>query len=312
MTVDPQVQMLLDGMKALGVELYTPGMTPQDMRDAMGANAAPVPGPEMASTEDRVITVGGGIELPVRIYRPVEATGPQPVVVFFHGGGWVIGNIESHDNTVRALAHQTGAVCVSVDYRLAPEHRFPAAAEDCYGATVWVAEHADELGVDRHRIAVAGDSAGGNLAAVVALMARDRAHPTVAFQALIYPCTDMNPDSWPSMRDNAEGMFLTTESMRWFYGHYAADEHRTDPYASPYHAPDLSGLPPAIVITAEYDPLRDEGEAYAQRLAEAGVPVDCRRYDGMIHGFFGMTAMIDRAKDAQADVALAIRTALGA
>jgi acetyl esterase len=314
MPLDPQVKTMLDDMAAAGMDPFAGDIftvTPQQLRETTEARRVPAPLAEMAKIEDRTIPGPDGVDVPVRIYWPTLEAEPQPVVVFFHGGGWVIGSVESHDATVRSLAEQTGAIFVSVEYRLAPESRFPAAPEDCYAATAWVAANAASLGGDANRIAVAGDSAGGNLAAVVALMAKERGGPDLAFQLLIYPCTDMDSDRWPSVTENAKGYFLTADSMRWFYGHYIDDEHRFNPYAAPIQAPDLSGLPPALVITAEFDPLRDEGEAYAARLREFGVPAEAERYDGMIHGFFSMSLMIDRAKDAQAQAAAALRGALG-
>jgi acetyl esterase len=312
MPLDPQVKGMLDAMSQMGLDHFERISTfsAQGLREALDAQRMPVPLTEVGKVEDRTIPGPDGNEVPVRIYWPVDAAPSLPVVVFFHGGGWVIGGIESHDATVRSLVDQSGFVFVSVDYRLAPESRYPAAADDCYAATTWVAEHAAELGVDPARLAVAGDSAGGNLAAVVALMARDRGGPELAFQLLIYPCTDMEPASYGSYHENASGYFLTAESMHWFYGHYAGDADRSHPYLAPIKAEDLSNLPPALVITAEFDPLRDEGEAYAAALREAGVPAESVRYDGQIHGFFSMTTMIERAKDAQAAAASALRGAL--
>ena len=216
--------------------------------------------------------------------------------MYFHGGGWVIGSLETHDGTCRELAAGAGCVVVSVDYRLAPEHRYPAAAEDCYAATRWCAEHAAELAIDARRIAVGGDSAGGNLAAVVAQMARDRGGPGLVLQLLVYPVTDHDFGT-ASYRDNAAGYLLTAADMRWFWGHYLGDDtaRGAEPYASPLRAASLAGLPPALVITAELDPLRDEGEAYARALEAAGVAAKLHRYDGMIHGFFGMSAIMDQA-----------------
>ena len=314
MPLDPQVKSMLDDMAAAGMDPFAGDIftvTPHQLRELTDARRVPTPLAEMAKVEDRTIPGPDGVDLTVRIYWPTISAEPRPVVVFFHGGGWVIGSIDSHEATVRSLAEQTGAIFVSVEYRLAPESRFPAAPEDCYAATAWVAANAASIGGDPTRIAVAGDSAGGNLAAVVALMAKERGGPDLAFQLLIYPCTDMDPERWPSATENAKGYFLTADSMVWFYGHYIDDEHRFNPYAAPIQAADLSGLPPALVITAEFDPLRDEGEAYAARLREFGVPAEAVRYDGMIHGFFSMSLMIDRAKDAQAQAAAALRGALG-
>jgi acetyl esterase len=230
--------------------------------------------------------------------------------VFFHGGGWVIGSLESHDNLCRALANRAQAIVIAVDYRLAPEHRFPAAAEDCYAVACHVAEHGADYGVDAARLAVAGDSAGGNLSAVVALMARDRGAPRLRHQVLIYPVTD--PDfERASYRDNADGYLLTRDAMKWFWGHYVPDAaRRTEPYAAPQRAEKLGGVAPATVITAEFDPLRDEGEAYAARLRDAGVPATLTRYEGQIHGFVSMFEVFDRGRAAVEQVGAALRDAL--
>jgi acetyl esterase len=270
-----------------------------------------LPAPEipLAAIEDRTLPGPAG-EIPVRVYRPsTEET--LPALVFFHGGGWVIGSLESHDPTCRELAQRTGCAVVAVDYRLAPEHRHPAAADDCYAALCGVASRAGELGVDAERLAVGGDSAGGNLAAVTALLARERSGPRLAFQLLVYPVTDAD-FTRASYEENAEGYLLTRAAMQWFWDHYAPDPGtRAAPTAAPLRAPDLRGLPPALVQTAEFDPLRDEGEAYAARLREAGVPVTVSRYDGMIHGFFAMTALVDGARRAMDEAAAALRGALG-
>jgi acetyl esterase len=230
--------------------------------------------------------------------------------VYFHGGGWVLGSLATHDGICRSLAAGAGCVVVSVDYRLAPEHRYPAAAEDCYAATQWCAAHAAELGADGSRVAVGGDSAGGNLSAVVAQMARDRGGPPLVFQLLIYPVTDAARDT-QSYRENAEGYLLTAGDMAWFWNHYLGDARArgAEAYASPIRAASLAGLPPALVITAEFDPLRDEGEAYGAALESAGVAAKVTRYDGMIHGFFGLGAMIDRANSAVQEAAGTLRIA---
>ena len=270
----------------------------------------PIP---MAAVEDRVVPGPAG-ELVVRIYRPNGLTfgAPGPGVVFFHGGGWVIMDLDTHDRVARRIADDVGCVVVSVDYRLAPEHKFPAAAQDCYAATRWVADHAGELGVDPARLAVAGDSAGGNLAAVVALMARDRGGPALAFQLLIYPVTGTPWDGRASYHENGENYVLTTASMEWFTNHYAGtDADHRDPYLAPLNAPDVSGLAPAHVITAEFDPLRDEGEAYAARLIGAGVPTTVTRYEGQLHGFFSNDAVCRAGRAAQIEAAAKLRAALG-
>jgi acetyl esterase len=248
----------------------------------------------VASTEDRTVPGAEG-EIKARVYRP-EGEGPFPTVVFFHGGGWVIGDLDTHDNMARSVCRGSEAVVISVDYRLAPEHPFPAAADDAVASARWVAQHLDEFGGD-DRLAVAGDSAGGNLAAVVAQQLHADGTPLAA-QFLLYPAVDVEGE-YPSRLENAKGYFLEQDTMDWFYGHYVATgHHAADPRLSPLHGPDLSGLPPALVVTAEFDPLRDEGEAYAQALEAAGVPAEARRYDGLIHGFFDMGAVSPAAEAA--------------
>jgi acetyl esterase len=299
MPLDPQAKQMMDQLGAAGM----PALEEMGVEGARQAILAMVQmGGEpaaMANVTNRAIPGPAG-EIPVRIYTP-DGTPPFPAVVYFHGGGWVIGSLDSHDGTCRDLANGAGAVVVSVDYRLAPEHKFPAGPEDAYAATKWVADNAASLGVDAKRIAIGGDSAGGNLTAVVALMARDRGGPPLVFQVLVYPATDAALDT-RSYDENAEGYFLTRKAMEWFWGHYlptAADG--ANPYASPLRATSLKALPPALVITAEFDPLRDEGEAYARKLEEAGVHVRLKRYDGMIHGFFGMGRVLDQGKQAMAE-----------
>ncbi len=270
----------------------------------------------VAKVENRTIPGPDG-EVPVRIYWPTSAGGGDdraPGIVYFHGGGWVICDLDSHDATCRRLSNAIGAVIVSVDYRLAPEHRYPAAVDDCFAATRWTAEHADELGIDAERLGIAGDSAGGNLAAAVALMARDRGGPPLASQLMIYPVID-NTDrcnDYPSKTENATGYFLTTTSMVWYRDQYVPDpELAAEAYCSPLRAESHAGLPPAIVITAEMDPLRDEGEHYAELLRAAGVPVQLHRADGMFHGFFAMPDVLDGAKQAHEVAVLAVREHLG-
>ena len=268
-------------------------------------------GPEMASVESRDID-GPASKIPLRIYTPKGGAARKPGIVFFHGGGFVLCSLDTHDATCRQLAQGTDSVVVSVDYRLAPEAKFPAAPEDCYAATQWTALQARALGIDAGRIAVAGDSAGGNLAAVVALMCRDRGGHLPIHQLLIYPVTDFCFET-ASYSANGEGYFLSTDMMRWFWHHYLeTDADGAHPHASPLRAPNLAGLPPATVLTAEYDPLRDEGRAYAQRLAAAGVPTQYTNYDGVFHGFFGMTEQLPRARQAIDEACAALRKAFGA
>ncbi len=311
MVLDPAARAVIEMMEQNGVSFEgVSSLTAEELRNRMQLGEMPVE--EVARTEDRTIPGADGTEQPIRIYWPGATDELLPVVVFFHGGGWVIGGIDSHDGQVREMVNRTGVVYVSVDYRLAPEARFPAAAEDCYAATQWVAANAASLGADADRLGVAGDSAGGNLATVVAQMARDRGGPAIAYQLLVYPCCDMDTNAWPSQTENGSGYFLTKESMEWFRDQYVEVSDRDHPYVSPIKAPDLGGLPPACVITAEYDPLRDEGEAYARRLQEAGVACEIHRYDGMFHGFFGMTMAIPTAVEAQETAAAALRQGLSA
>lgn len=289
MPVDPAVQALLDQLEEAGGPDISE-QTPAQAREMIQGFALMQAGaPEPPVVFDRAIPGPGG-DIPVRVYA---ADGDNlPVLVYFHGGGWVVGDIESHDGTCKQLLAELGdAVVVSVDYRLAPEHKYPAAADDCYAVAAWVAENADQIGGDGSRIAVCGDSAGGNLSAVVSLMARDRGGPQIAAQVLHVPVTDHNYE-WQSYTDNAEGYLLTRASMVWFWDHYLPNPAAgQEAYASPYRADDVSNLPPALVQTAEYDPLRDEGEAYGERLREAGVEVDIHRYDGNIHDPFMMFAV---------------------
>lgn len=307
MPLDPQVQILLEQMAALNAPaLHT--QTPAAVREGMKMQLAMFGSPQpIAHIENHTIPVVSG-EIPIRIYTP-EGNGPFPVLVFFHGGGWVIGDLDTHDGVCRSLANKITCAVVSVDYRLAPEHKFPIAPEDCYAATQWVAANAAQFHGDASRLALGGDSAGGNLTAVVAQMARDRGGPPLVFQLLIYPGTDFRMNT-PSIEENAEGYFLTKQDMIWFTNHYLNNEEdKLNPLASPLLAKDLHGLPPALVITAEYDPLRDEGERYGQRLKEAGVPTTISRYDGMIHGFFSMEAILDKSKLAVAESVKALQTA---
>ncbi|MFC6718642.1 alpha/beta hydrolase [Natrialbaceae archaeon GCM10025810] len=247
---------------------------------------------ELESVEDRTIDGPNG-EVPIRIYEPGtegDAGEGRPLVLYFHGGGWVIGSIETHDNACRKLADETGYPVVSVDYGLAPEHPFPEGLYDCYASLEWAAEAASKLNADPDRIVLAGDSAGGNLAAATSLLARDRGGPEVAYQLLVYPGTG-DVTRTDAYEENGVGYFLTADDMAWFRGHYFEREiDQGNVYAMPRLAHDLSGLPPATVITAGFDPLRDDGATYAERLEEAGVSVSYHHYEDMIHGFFNMVA----------------------
>lgn len=300
MPLDPQVQAVLLGLEQMGGPLLV-DVTPEEGRVMFARMALAGGPPEPCASVDELTIPGPASELRARVYAP-SGDRPMAVMVFFHGGGWVIGDLDTHDPLCRALANASGSIVVSVDYRLAPEHKFPAAVEDAYAATSWVADHAAELGADPDRLGVGGDSAGGNLSAAVALLARERGGPRLAYQLLLYPGVDMLM-SMPSVIENGEGYFLTHADMIWFGNHYIRDQSdKLNPLASPLLAHDHATLPPAIVITAEYDPLRDEGEAYAEKLRKAGVPVTLRRYDGMIHGFLQMGGLVDRAREALREV----------
>jgi acetyl esterase len=298
MPLDPALQPILDLINEQ-VAPSNPNATPQEMRAAAHAGMElgfiamgddPV---DVASVVDHRVPVDGG-EITVRVYTPF-GDGPFPGYLYIHGGGFWLGTIDHFDPICRAIAIGANCVVANVDYRLAPEFKFPTAPEDCYAALQWLAASAAELHVDADNLAVGGGSAGGNLAAVVALMARDRGGPALKFQVLEIPVTDLTM-SHPSITENGEGYVLTKDGMVQCVSFYLADPaDTTHPYASPFFADDLSGLPPALVVTAEYDPLRDEGEAYAKRLQEAGVPTVLVRMDGHIHGSMGFTKLMPSA-----------------
>ncbi len=249
-------------------------------------------------------------KLNARIYTPA-GDGPFPVLVYYHGGGWVICNLDTHDSPCRSMCNLVNCIVVSVDYRLAPEHPFPAAADDAYAAAKWVHQNIARYNGDPNRIAVGGDSAGGNLSAVTSIKAKENGDLPLVFQMLIYPVTNMVSFDTDSYSQYAEGYFLTKSMMEWFRRLYMGSASAESPYASPLLADDLSGLPPALVVTAEFDPLRDEGEAYAKRLHEAGVSVQCSRYNGMIHPFWGMGGITSQAKAAHREAAECLKRAFG-
>jgi acetyl esterase len=304
-SVNPQARKVLDGRAAAGVP-PTWEQTPEEVRAGFGPVREMIgPGPEVGSVRDIEIPgQAGGMH--ARVYEPVAA--PPGTVVYYHGGGWVLGSVDDWDAVTRALAVASGCRLVSVDYRLAPEHRFPAAIDDAFDALVWVGS---TLAGGRPLV-VAGDSAGGNLAAVAALRARDAAGPALALQLLVYPVTDHDVDR-PSYRSyDGREFIINRADMVWFWDHYTPDPAaRSNPYASPLRATDLSGLPPAYIVTAEHDPLRDEGFGYADRLRAARVPVEHRHYGSQIHGFFTMVNVIDDADKAVAEAGSAIRAAVG-
>ena len=310
MPLHPQAQAFIDTLDAL----QRPPIAELTVAAArQGLKGLLPPSEEAVGAIDEFDIPGGdGQPVRARAYTPRDAReGALPLLVWLHGGGWVAGDLDNHDATCRALANASGCKIVAIDYRLAPEHKFPAGLDDCYAATRWLATHGDSLGIDPRRIAIAGDSAGGNLAAAVTLMARDRGGPVLAFQLLVYPVTHHAFDT-PSYRQYGDGYLLTAEGMRWNWNHYLPDAAAgLDPLASPLLAPDLRSLPPALVIVAECDPLCDESEAYARRLADAGVPVECKRYDGMLHAFFTLGQVFDDGRAAVAHAGEAVRRALG-
>jgi len=303
----PQVKALLDGLAQAGGPALSE-VTPAEARELFKALSALDQPEEVTRVDDRLVP--GPVDVPIRVYTPEDAIGGDaPLLVWLHGGGWVIGDLDTADAVCRALANRSGAVVVSVDYRLAPEHKAPAALDDALVALTWAVENAELLGVDAGRVAVGGDSAGGNLAAVLCQRVRDEFGPDIDFQLLVYPVIDCTL-SQPSIDENGEGYFLTKDTMVWFVGHYLGGVDPKDPTVSPLYADSLAGLPPALVITAEFDPLRDEGEAYAAAMREAGVAVESVRYDGQIHGFFSMAALLDDAKVALDHAGAALRRVL--
>ena len=307
MSLDPQAQAFLEQLAAANAPPLHE-LSVQDARQVIvelfGIKDTPEP---VGAVEDCKIPGAAG-EIAARLYTP-QGRGPFPVLLYLHGGGWVIGNLEAYDPTCRALTNAANCVVVSIEYRLAPEHKFPAAPEDCYAAARWVAANAAAINGDPARLAIGGDSAGGNLTAVVTQMARQRGSPVFVMQLLVYPVTDYSYNT-ASYHENADGYLLTKDTMVWFWNHYlrSADDG-SNPLASPLRADNLTGLPPALVITAEFDPLRDEGEAYAARLQAAGVPVTLQRYDGMIHGFFSLGAVFEQGKAALNAAAAQLRAA---
>lgn len=310
-TLDPQVAMLLQMQAAAGAQPME-SFEPDALREAFSVQSKLTAAPpvEMASVEDRLIP-GDESDIPIRIYRPhSETIGLLPVLVFYHGGGWVICDLDTHDDACRSLAAEGDCMVVSVDYRLAPEHKYPAAVDDAWASLLWVAENGTSIGADNQRIAVGGDSAGGNLAAVTALMARNQGGPEIALQLLVYPVVDIANLSRPSHQLFAENYGLTLAAMNWFKDHYLPPgQDPADPHISPLCAADMAGLPPAMVITCEADVLRDEGEAYAQALHNAGVHVEQKRYPGMVHGFFSMAGVITAGMQARQEAGQALKQA---
>ena len=308
MPAKPEVQSLLDLINAQDM----PPLAEQPLEQVRENydRMATLSGEDVASTSDHMVESGVHGDFAIRVYRPAGSSEADtlPVLVWFHGGGFAIGSIATSDSTARALANAAHVAVASVGYHLAPEHPYPAAVDDAVAALDWVVTNSPELGIDSNRIAVGGDSAGGNLAAVVCQLAKAAKRPRLTFQLLVYPVTDLAGEQ-PSMTENATGKLLTKELMDWFAKQYLGGRDGSNPRVSPLRASDLSDLPPALVITAELDPLRDEGEAYAAALAAAGVPTELIRYDGEIHGFFGLDFLPDCA-DARSRAGRALRSAL--
>ena len=298
MPVDPQIQTLLDmgtGVPATNTLSVPEARAQYEARVRLMAPAAAVAA--VTGRTIRVLAAACGCASIVP-----SGQGPFPLLAFFHGSGFVLCSLDTHDGMCRNLCAGAGCVVVSVDYRLAPEHKYPAGLDDCVAATRWTAEHASELEGDAGRIVVCGDSAGGNLAAAAALRIRDEGGPCLIGQLLIYPVADYHTPGTSSYRENADGYGLTRDTMVWFWDHYLTNSlEAADPYVSPLRARDLSRLPPALVVTAEYDPLRDEGEHYAEKLRAAGTPAITSRWDGMNHGFFFWVGRVDKAAEAMAE-----------
>jgi acetyl esterase len=291
----------LDGLNSPDISKLTPITSRANMRKSLNQLKWLIHEKDevLFSIEERPLALREGL-IKVRIYRPVEKKG-LPLILFFHGGGFVQGDVYTHDHNCRRIAIQNNAVVVSVDYRLAPEFPFPVPGQDCYEATLWAVEHATSLGADPNKLIVMGDSAGGNLATVVAMMARDLGGPAIKAQVLIYPSLDATL-SMSSVQHYGKGYFLTKEKMNWYVAHYTGTADKKHPYLSPLLAPDLKCLPPALIITAEFDPLIDEGELYAKRLRNEGVSVVYKEYKGMIHGFFSMPGLLKEAREAESEI----------
>lgn len=308
MPLHPAFEKMLQQMKELGAPPIS-SLTPEQFRKNSAQSFALLrkPGLPVAHVEDRIIAVYGNRQTPIRIYTP-EGEGPFPALIYIHGGGWVFGELDQFDNLCRMFTHTAGCVTISVDYGLAPEYKFPHPVEECYAVSQWVFEHADEFKIRKDKIAIGGDSAGGNLSAVVCQVARDRGGSMPSLQLLLYPSVDLLSET-ESKRLNSTGYLLDIDSMMYFRKQYLNSmEDASHPMASPLLAEDLRHLPPAIVITAEYDPLRDEGEAYASALEKAGVPAKVKRFEGMIHGFLTLDHLVPEVRAQMQEVAEMLKT----
>jgi acetyl esterase len=305
MGLNPKIKAFLEEVNAQPISLEN--VSPEQFR-SQARMQSDGPKQEVAKVEDQTIDLKDR-SVPIRIYRSEDKT--QPALVFYHGGGWVVGSIESHDATCRELANLAACTVISVDYRLAPEHRFPAAVEDAYDAFQWIADHAEALGIAGSKLAVGGDSAGGNLATVVCLLAEERGGQKPVFQLLLYPSTGYVGEEPASLNENAEGYLLSKNLMTWFRSHYYRTEaDRLHPHAAPIHSELLHTLPPAAILTAQFDPLRDEAQAFAAKLQQEGIDVFVRNYEGLIHGFAGFSAHVEEAREAMEEGAAKLKQAL--
>ncbi|WP_028109880.1 alpha/beta hydrolase [Ferrimonas futtsuensis] len=313
MSLDPQVAAYLEEVRQSGAKPYE-AMTPQEARALELSGGEPARAPEPVAAVEHLFIPGPTADLPVRLYRPAGVTSPDlgmPALIFFHGSGWMVSNVGTNDPFARALANRTGAVVVAVNYQKAPEHKFPIPMEDCFAATRWVFEHAVKLGLDPRRIGLFGDSAGGNLAAAVALRCRDEQGPSLACQVLVYPAVQYGLET-RSMVDHGAGYLLERASMEYYWGHYMrSPTDALHPYCAPLGASDHSQLPPTLIYCAQYDPLCDDGALYSDKLARAGVPVQYRVFDGVIHGFIKMLGSCDQADHFLETVARDVRPLLG-
>jgi acetyl esterase len=307
LAIDKQAELILAKKASAGIPPFYE-LSPEKARAFYNNEKLSGPKEAVFQVEDLFIPTSSH-NIPIRMYTP-EGQGPFGAFLYFHGGGWVIGNLDSFDSLCRTLANRIGCIVISVDYRLAPEYKFPAAIEDAYAAVQWTYEHALQYRIHPNKIAVGGDSAGGNLAIAVTQMAKERGGLPIIFQVLMYPITCYRKEGgYASYTLYKEGYFLTVRCLEWFWNHYLSNEEDGDhPYVSPLLSKNLSQLPPGLIITAEYDPLRDEGEAYAKKLEEFGVPVTCTRYEGMIHGFFTFYGVVDKGNHAVNQVSEKLRS----